>query len=367
MKMPETVIRAEIRKNGPLPFVRFMELALYCPETGYYESNKNTVGRRGDFITSVSTGELFGQLLAFQFGEWLENLRQKTAGPVSILEAGAHDGKLAADILRWLRDHRPALFAATEYGLIEPSATRQQWQRETLKDFPNVRWFASLDEFSRLTPHASRVGIGFSNELLDAFPVHRLGWNAREKKWFEWGVALDGEKFVWSRLTNHASPVPASIRHLPSSFLDVLPDDYTIETCPAAENWWRAAAGVLTHGKLVAIDYGFTAAEQFSPARTRGTLRAYQQQRVNDDLLAQPGEQDLTAHVNFSAIQAAGEAAGLTTELFCPQPQFLTRIFSAAVKQNHFTPLDAKQVRQFQTLTHPEHLGRAFRVLVQAR
>jgi SAM-dependent MidA family methyltransferase len=367
MKTPETAIRAEIRKQGPLPFARFMELALYHPQTGYYETRQNTVGRRGDFITSVSTGELFGQLLAFQFGEWLENLRQKQSNKCFILEAGAHDGKLAADILRWLRDHRPALGEEIDYILLEPSPARQQWQRETLKEFDNVRWYSDFENLKLKTQNSELHGVLFSNELLDAFPVHRLGWNAKDKKWFEWGVSLDGEKFEWSRINDHAPPIPPAILNLPSSLLEILPDNFTIETSPAAQNWWRDAANLLTHGKLLTIDYGYTAEEQFSPARTRGTLRAYQRHRVSDDLLAHPGEQDLTAHVNFSAIQKAGEAAGLITEDFCPQPQFLTRIFSAAVKQNKFTPLDAKQVRQFQTLTHPDHLGRAFRVLVQAR
>jgi SAM-dependent MidA family methyltransferase len=147
----------------------------------------------------------------------------------------------------------------------------------------------------------------------------------------------------------------------------VLPDNYTIEISPAAENWWHEAAEIFTRGKLLAIDYGFTTEEQFSPARANGTLRAYFRHQVSDDLLAQPGEQDLTAHVNFSAIQKAGEEAGLKTEMFCTQPQFLTRILQKAVAQKTFASLDAKQIRQFQTLTHPEHLGRAFRVLVQAR
>jgi SAM-dependent MidA family methyltransferase len=120
-------------------------------------------------------------------------------------------------------------------------------------------------------------------------------------------------------------------------------------------------------GKLLTIDYGFAAGELLSPARLRGTLRAYRRHRVSDDLLAGPGEQDLTAHVDFGAVQAAGEAAGLRTELACTQPQFLTRILQKAITENEtsFARLDASQVRQFQTLTHPEHLGRAFRVLVQ--
>jgi SAM-dependent MidA family methyltransferase len=154
---------------------------------------------------------------------------------------------------------------------------------------------------------------------------------------------------------------------LPAELLAVLPDGYTIETSPAAENWWREAAASLRYGKLLTIDYGFTAEEMFSPARTNGTLRAYFRHHVSGDLLANPGEQDLTAHVNFSAIQKAGEEAGLKTESVCTQPQFLTRILETAINDKSFADLDAKQARQFQTLTHPEHLGRAFRMLVQSR
>jgi SAM-dependent MidA family methyltransferase len=361
MKMPNDKIREEIKKCGAIPFARFMELALYCPETGYYEKNQDNVGRRGDFITSVSVGKLFGQLLAFQFAEWLQEF-QISDRKFQIIEAGAHDGKLAADILNWLEKFRPELFSGIEYWILEPSQIRQQWQQTTLLEFsPRVRWFADFDDLKLKTQNSKLHGVLFSNELLDAFPVRRFGWSAKEKKWFEWGVALDGEKFVWARLANSAFRIPRS------ELEAVLPDGYVVEDSPAAENWWREAAGILARGKLLAIDYGFTSGEQFSPARTKGTLRAYCRHRVSDDLLAYPGDQDLTAHVNFSAIQGAGEAAGLNTELFCPQPQFLTRILARAVKQNLFADLDAGQVRQFQTLTHPEHLGRAFRVLLQGR
>jgi len=361
MKMPTDALREEIRQSGAITFARFMELALYCPETGYYESQKDTVGRRGDFITSVSTGSLFGELLAFQFSEWLAELRIVNC-ELRIVEAGAHDGKLAADILNWLKTFRPELFSEIEYWILEPSANRQAWQRETLASFaPRVRWFSDFENLKLKTQNSKLHGVIFSNELLDAFPVHRLGWNAKEKTWFEWGITLAGEKFAWARLENSEF----GIRN--SELEAVLPDGYTIEISPAAESWWRAAAGILTRGKLLAIDYGFTSKEQFSPARTQGTLRAYHRHRVSDDLLANPGEQDLTAHVNFSAIQKAGEAAGLTTDSFCTQPQFLTRILQKGVAEKYFSGLDAKQVRQFQTLTHPEHLGRAFRVLAQSR
>lgn len=365
MKMPNAVIREEIKKCGVISFARFMELALYCPETGYYEIKKDTVGRTGDFITSVSTGELFGQLLAFQFAEWLAAEVASQRSEVRIVEAGAHDGKLAADILNWLQRHRPKLFSEIEYWILEPSPPRQQWQREHLKKFPNVRW----PDAQRPTLSPQLTGIFFSNELLDAMPVHRFGWDAKTKAWFEWGVTLGEGKFGWSRIPHPAShiAIPSAILNLPSSLLEVLPDGYTIETSPAAENWWRTAAENLAHGKLLTIDYGLTAEEQFSPSRPHGTLRAYHHHHVSDDLLANVGEQDLTAHVNFSAIQKAGEAAGLRTESFSTQPQFLTRILAKAVQENTFGEWGAKQTRQFQTLTHPEHLGRAFRVLVQSR
>ena len=338
-----------------------MELALYHPELGYYESPTNSPGRRGDFYTSVSTGDLFGQLLACQFARWLEDF-STVHGKYWIIEAGAHDGRLAGDILNWLQSRRPGLFARLEYAILEPSPRRQKWQRETLNSFgPIVRWINDFKQLSVVTGHASVQGVIFSNELLDAMPVHRFGWDAGAKKWFEWGVALDGNNFVWARLDNSKFKIQNS------KLEAVLPDGYIIETSPAAGNWWRQAAGVLQHGKLLTLDYGHTGDELFAPARTRGTLRAYARHHVSDDLLANPGEQDLTAHVNFSTIQKTGEAAGLKTEFFGRQEKFLTQILSAAAKANVFDPWDVKQTRQFQTLTHPEHLGRSFRVLVQAR
>ena len=387
VKTLSQIIRSEIIAGGVLSFARFMELALYCPVHGYYETQNDNVGQRGDFYTSVSTGELFGELLAFQFAGWFDELKIQNE-KLKIVEAGAHDGRLAKDILTWLQSNRPPLFEQIEYLILEPSAGRQQWQQQTLKDFQNVRWHDA--QLSTLPPTLSATarprrnevkagnsqlnGVFFSNELLDAMPVHRHGWDAKNKKWFEWGVAVEGEKFVWEKIQksevrsqNSEEDLPASIRHLPPSLLDVLPDGYTLETSPAAENWWRAAADMMAHGKLLAIDYGHGADELFSPARTRGTLRAYHRHHISDDLLANVGEQDLTAHVNFSAIQKAGEAAGLTTDSFTTQPQFLTQILSAALNDKSFGEWTTQRTRQFQTLTHPEHLGRAFRVLVQSR
>ena len=209
------IIRREAAQRGVLSFARFMELALYCPVHGYYETKKDNPGRHGDFYTSVGVGELFGQLLAFQFAGWLEDQVQSPKSKVQIIEAGAHDGRLAKDILTWLQLNRPELFDQIEYWIIEPSTRRQEWQKKTLEQYsPHVRWFAGFQSLlQERTCHSSPAachpplrGVIFSNELLDAMPVHRFGWDAQNKKWFEWGVAVEGEKFAWARIPDPLAP-----------------------------------------------------------------------------------------------------------------------------------------------------------------
>jgi SAM-dependent MidA family methyltransferase len=358
------VLRAEIQRTGPMPFARFMELALYDPASGYYERACETIGKRGDFFTSVSVGPLFGELLATRFSEWLSALGESSPR-LQLVEAGAHDGRLAHDILAWFARERPAQLARLDYWLLEPSPTRRAWQQKTLAAFaPQTRWFASWEELTAQTPGVR--GIIFSNELLDAFPVRRLGWDAAAQCWFEWAVTCDNGKFSWTRLA--VGDDPATLFYpfqIPPELAAVLPDGFTTEVCPAASAWWRDAAKALHAGKLLTIDYGLNAEDFFRPARANGTLRAYALHRVSADLLANPGEQDLTAHVNFSALETAGEGSGLVTEARVSQAQFLTEI-AARAWQSSPAP-DAARLRQFHTLTHPEHLGHRFSVLIQSR
>ncbi len=344
-----------------------MELALYCPDCGFYEKEKDNVGQHGDFFTSVSVGSLFGELLAFQFAHWLER-EQNRAGTMRIVEAGAHDGKLAGDILHWLRDHCGENFGRIEYCIVEPSKKRCLWQRETLSEFErSVRWLPRITDLKTLRASPTII---LSNELLDAMPFHRLAWDAKVHAWFEWGVALDGDRFVWSRLPDASHDVSRVTSHIPDfeELLEVLPDGFIVETSRAAEAWWREAAEVLQNGKLLAIDYGLTTEEFFVPERSNGTARAYFRHHVSRELLANPGEQDITAHVNFTAIEKIGQRAGLKTEIFTSQEKFLTGIAERMWKhRENFGDWDSHRTRQFQTLTHPEHLGRPFRVLVQSR
>lgn len=377
------ILKAEMAREGTISFARFMEVALYCPNFGYYERTDVSPGRKGDFYTSVSVGALFGELLGNQFEGWARGIAgcglsiadSGTSSPTAslnkpwqIVEAGAHDGRLALDILRWMKAERGESFAALEYWILEPSIQRRQVQEKTLAEFSGkVKWFGDWNEL----PASGVNGVIFSNELLDAMPVHRMGWDAKKKHWFEWGVAWDGNRFVWTRHTKFQNEKFRMEDHfgvLPGELLNVFPDEFTTEICPAAVEWWRRAAQALKAGKLVAFDYGLKAEYFFMPTRKEGTLRAYYEHHQTSDVLASPGEQDITAQVNFSAIQAAGEAEGLKTGSFTAQRVFLTTIIEKNCCDNptvkDWTP---SRVRQFQTLTHPEHLGQSFQVLVQAR
>ncbi|MBK9140245.1 MAG: SAM-dependent methyltransferase [Verrucomicrobia bacterium] len=351
-------IRDEIAANGPMSLARFMELALYHPEHGYYTRADRPIGRTGDFYTSVSVGRLFGELLARRFATWLDRL----AGPVQIIEAGAHDGRLAADILVALDRIAPALRSRTEYWILEPLARRREGQVQTLATWANrVRWFADWREIA-----IPVQGVIFGNELLDAMPVHRWSWDAARGGWQAIGVGLDGDHFTWVPLAQPGDG--ASHPEFPAELADVLPDGYVIETSPAAESWWHAAAEALEHGWLLAIDYGHDTPDRWSPARTGGTFRGYRGHRESPDPLAHPGEQDLTAHVDFGAIRRAGERAGLQTEVFCSQEQFLTTVLSELSRDAAaMAAWSAPERRQLMTLLHPQHFGRAFRVLVQRR
>ena len=337
-----------------MSFAEFMRQALYDPAQGYYSRSLQQIGKRGDFFTNVSVGPFFGELLAFQFMQWRET-SPSGAGPFHIVEAGAHNGQLAFDILKAFEKADPKLLSSIQYWIVEPLAAGHTAQREMLTPFSNVSWFETLAEIQQRIQ-----GVIFSNELLDAMPVHIFQWSTEARCWNEMGVDLSGDPFGWVRLESPTVEAPT----LPEELLDVLPDHFSLEISPAAQHWWTTAATLLARGKLMTIDYGTTFEEQLLRGRS-GTVRAYSRHRAGTDILANAGEQDITAHVNFSDLQRAGEAVGLKTETFTTQSQFLTSIARDLWTRTGSWP--QSQVRQFQTLTHPEHLGRPFRVLIQSR
>jgi len=372
----EDLIRREIAEQGPISFARFMEQALYHPEHGYYEQGCGQVGKGGDYYTSVTVGKVFGELLGFRFSEELAELG---GGPLRLVEGGAHDGRLAADILAWMREWRPGVFGRMEYCILEPSPRRREIQRRRLSPFAGrVCWCRGWSELGSATIR----GVVFANELLDALPFQRLAWDGQQRQWVEWGVALADRRFTWVKLPgpvqlgtatagaveNVAVARLCASLSVPEPMRSLLPDGFTMDFSPAAVRWWSAAARSLAAGALVAIDYGLTTEEMLSPERAGGTARAYRDHQANDRLLEAPGKQDLTAHVNFSALRAAGEAAGLKTRALVSQERFLTQILEATQRrEDAFPEWSLPRRRQLQTLIHPEHLGRSFRVLYQVR
>ncbi|HUR44347.1 MAG TPA: SAM-dependent methyltransferase [Candidatus Saccharimonadales bacterium] len=347
-----------------MSFAKFMQQALYCPKIGYYERERQVLGPEGDFYTSVSGVPLFAELLAFQASAWLQELGN---GPFAIVEGGAHEGKLAWGILDWFQKCRPELFNNLTYWLVEPSETRKAWQSHTLDKFARqVRWGQTIDELPPVK------GLILSNELLDAMPLHRVVWRQSARRWRELGVGLEGEKFVWIELPeptlNIADELAASGFELPDELMAAIPDGFCLEVCPSARDWWFKAAGALQRGKLLTIDYGLAAEEFLSPQRREGTLRSYRRHHEVANVLAEPGEQDITAHLNFTQLIRAGEAAGLKTSKLESQEKFLGTIFGNIVENpSRFGGWTPMRTGQLQTLIHPEHLGRPFRVLVQSR
>ena len=344
-----------------------MELALYCPEYGYYEKDLYNPGRAGDFYTSVSVGPLFGQLLAYQFTAWQREL--SPGATLELVETGAHDGSLALDILSWMHQQVPEILAHTKYIILESSPRRKLTQEPRLEGFKELlSWLPGIHALPRSGEGSFRII--FSNEFLDALPIHRLGWDAHRKEWFEWGVQSAGDNFVWGRMELENSTAETAARLIPQKqhLLDALPDGLTLELCPQALDWWQQAALSLANGKLLTFDYGHHGDDWFLPGRAEGTLRAYRNHRLSSEVLADPGDQDLTAHVNFNALQQVGEEAGLLTDFLMSQERFLGGIATRVLKEGQiFGDWTSHQVRQLQTLTHPDFFGQRFSVLTQSR
>lgn len=362
MTQLKDIIRGEIESTGAISFARFMELALYHPSHGYYERNLKQTGREGDFYTSVSVGSLYGEMLGIEFARRLGEL---WPGNVMLIEAGAHDGQLACDVLSYLEEYQKHVFRRVEYVIIEPSVSRARRQVETLLRFQGkVQWVRSWEEIGEFR------GICFSNELLDAMPVHVFRWEAGAKNWREWGITNRSGSFDWNALPPEKENTNARklLARLPKELLAVLPNQFTVEISPEAVSWWLRAAHFLTDGWLFTVDYGLLQDDFFQPHRSRGTLRAYSKHRPAGNLLEEVGEQDITAHVNFSLLIAAGESAGLKTEEFVRQDLFVKRVLEQIESAPASFPLwTAMRYRQLTSLLHPEHLGQAFKVLIQSR
>ncbi|MEY2539540.1 MAG: hypothetical protein QOG67_3280 [Verrucomicrobiota bacterium] len=354
-------VRSEIETHGPVSFAWFMEQALYHPEHGFYSSGRATLGRGGDYFTNVSVGPLFGRLLAFQFAEAWERLGRIDS--FSIVEQGAHEGELARDVLDALQSQSPEFFSQVRYRIVEPFAVLRERQARNLRIFGDkVDWCDSLDALDPFT------GIHFSNELLDAMPVHLVCSSEREPNpnapaetdWREKYVALmDGILiFVSQPITN---PVLRDrLKKLPA-----LPPNYETEMNLAALDWLDSVAAKLKRGFVLAVDYGFVRDEFFADHRRTGTLQCRKEHRLLASPLEQVGDADITAHVEWTSIARHAETLGLAIAGFTDQHHFLTGLITQepALIQHG----DSKSRRALQTLLHPEMFGRSFQVLALSK
>jgi SAM-dependent MidA family methyltransferase len=347
----QQLIREEIAACGGLiSFARFMELALYAPGLGYYAAGKHKFGAAGDFVTAPEMGSLFARCLARPCQSILARL-----GGGDILEAGAGSGALAADLLLELEalDRLPE-----SYLILELSNELRDRQAETLRHkvprlLKRVHWLDALPvEFH---------GVILANELLDAMPVERF--RITEDGVRQLHVAWETERFVW-REKPADEAIQARIEPL------ALSPGYTSEINLQAEAWVRCAADILKQGVMLLVDYGFPRAEFYHPQRTDGTLMCHYRHRAHDDPLKLIGLQDITAHVDFTAIAEAGIGTGLSLLGYTSQAAFLIgcgleQLMSASDPEDVRAHLELTQ--QVKKLTSPHEMGELYKVIALGR
>ena len=344
-------LREEIAaRGGSLSFARFMELALYAPGLGYYAAGKQKFGAAGDFITAPEIGSLFARCLARPCRSILTQL-----GGGDILEAGAGSGSLPADLLLELE---VLGCLPKRYLILELSSELRERQAETLQRkaprlLPRVRWLDALPADFR--------GVILANELLDAMPVERFRVTADGVRQLH--VAWEDDRFVWPE-----KPADDRIRRRVEPL--TLSPGYTSEINLQAEAWVRSVADILKQGVMLFIDYGFPRAEFYHPQRTDGTLMCHYRHRAHDDPLALVGLQDITAHVDFTAIAEAGIEAGLSLLGYTSQAAFLIecgleQLMAVSDPENVRAHLALTQ--QVKKLTSPHEMGELYKVIALGR
>ncbi len=349
------LILREIQERGPMPFSRYMELCLYEPGLGFYEREQEVFGKAGDFYTSSDVHAVFGRLLARQFEEMWRALGSPER--LDVIELGPGRGLFARDVLDWSRKKFPEFFHALHYRLVERSAALRGRLAERMKD-AIAEGKASIAE--GLAPPAGENVILFANEFLDALPVEVVADRGLLQVALKDGALL--ETF---------GSVPGEVQEYLDHYAVAPEAGERVEAGLAAMEWMKRLAGVVPRGFVVLVDYGYRR-EELVAGRHRGTVVAARQHQLSRDPYEAPGEQDITAHVNFTAVAAAGEAAGLKTLGLVTQSQFLMGIgeanqFADAFEDCRLPQEQAKVALQLKHLVTPAGMGENFQVLVMGR
>lgn len=350
----ETILLERIAARGPIPFAEFMEACLYHPLYGYY-NQPHAERSAGDYYTSPEVHPIFGRLLARQLHEMWECLERPPA--FTVVELGAGKGRLARDILDWAERQPDGFAAALHYVALERSRLRREALAATLVG-RSVRMAEELGEVSSIE------GCILSNEFMDALPVHLVVWQRGRLR----------EIFVTAESDGLCESCERPSRKELEGYFDKqeirLVEGQRAEVNLKALEWIREIAQKLERGFVLTIDYGYRARELYDPIRHQGTLLAYREHRTSERILDVPGEQDLTAHVNFSALMEAGTEAGLQVTGFTTQGKFLMELG----RKNEFADLydgnepETQRVKArllLKNLIYPEGMGEIFKVLIQ--
>ena len=358
---PELVaaIASEIVTSGSIPFVRFMELALYHPQFGYYmrppESGEERIGWSGDFYTSSDVHPLLAKALARQARQ-IDSLLGHP-DPFTVMEMGPGKGLLAKQFLSACQSGSGIFGKRLRYVLVERSPAMREIQRTNLRTWCHEAGLVAWVEGVSSVAPASVSGLLFSNELPDAFPVHRI--QITEGMTEELHVAYTGTRFVECR---RPLTFPPLLRHLKRLNLS-LPDGYRTEVNLNALQWMEEVARSIKRGVVITIDYGHTAQDLYGPERMKGTFLCYHEQMASDDPYVRVGQQDMTAHVDFSSLATVGEERGLYVTGFTNQMSFLLGL-GVEEMMAELEP-ESPELRAAIHLLKPEGMGCTFKVLVQ--
>jgi SAM-dependent MidA family methyltransferase len=352
-----TLLRNEIRANGPMPFARWMELCLYAPGLGYYSAGRTKFGPAGDFVTAPELGNLFARCIARAFAPTLHAL----GADADFLELGGGSGAFAVAALREFaaQDALPRRFL-----ILEPSADLAARQRERIAaELPadvaaRAQWIAR-------PPEDGWRGVLFANEVVDALPTTRF--TLQQGEVFEEHVALDGERFV--RTDRPADPLVANaVRHLERALGAPFGDGYRSEVLPQLPYWVQAVCGSLETGAVLFVDYGYPRREFYLSERRDGTLVCHYRHRAHADPLHWPGLTDITAFVDFTALAEAGVGAGFDFTGYAPQGQFLLASGLLDLVGDDLPEVERVQrIAEIKRLTLPGDMGERFQAIAFAR
>jgi SAM-dependent MidA family methyltransferase len=347
----EQKIIDRVKKEGPIPFETFMEMALYEPGIGYYASEKTDIGKAGDFFTSQHLHPVFGAMIGRQLEEMWEILGRPSV--FHAVELGAGTGLLCLDIMNYLRDK--AIFDSLAYVVVELNPFLRDRQKNLLHAYSGrLKWVSSLEDLGSIE------GCILSNELLDAFPVHLVEMDEELKEIY---VA-----FMNGHLTEIKMPVSTdSLAEYLKEFSIEFPIGYRTEINLRIKDWLASSSRILSKGFILTIDYGYPAREYYSEERNRGTLLCYYRHQVNENPYQNIGAQDITAHVNFSSVKKWGEEFGLKTLGFCNQGAFFVSLGIDEIMSELYTNSSDYlfEIAKIKRLILPGTIGETHKVMIQ--